>query len=370
MKFTSNSYMEEPEVIESKSTYKGSTEYHGLRIKQDHSPRKFARKLLKHNSKTSFTPVLYLGQSGTSKTTGMNCIIHHVHELAEKEKGIKFHIEWMPEGSLINLEHIFQVAPKRPTIFVFDDLSNELDEYPPKMRKKVFKALTTVRHKMKNPVMVFSAIHYSKSLDKALRNVPYLVLSSISDEEFSNIDQLWGYRQTEKIKQFFKKFEMEMEGDYFEMEVDDKTHKFLTDNPFRVHLVKRIKQCHFMLIDKLSCHKCKNPKDALDDLPDISASALYTKFRDSYNTRANNILMWWLFINGYPDALSKDYRSAYNSFDKLAKSFNFSKSELTEVLRQHRGQGKQENRGRKKKFKDFENDVFAHIQANIKNKEL
>lgn len=346
--------------------YKGTTKYAGEIIEQNQSPRYLARKVLKHNHHTNFTPILWIGQSGTGKSKSMNTLAHEIHEIAEKELGIRFTVRWMPSGSLVNIEHTFATAPKQPTIFIYDDVSNELDEHPPKIRKQVFKALTTVRHVVGSPVFVFSAIHYSKAYDKPLRNVPYLILTSISDEEFTNIDQLWGYKQTHKIREFFSKFESMFERDTFKMYIGGKERDFVTNKPFRVTLVKRIKQCHFMLNNAISCHVCRNPEDEDEKLEPLTPEEFYNKFVRSYNTRANNVLMYWLYINGIPEALARDYRSAWNNLNKLFKKYKVDKKGLAEVLFLKRGQEKKSHRGRKKKNEDFKNEFFANMQNNLK----
>lgn len=354
--------------ISNNGYFTGSIKYAGEDIDQKHSPRRLARAILKHNSKTRFTPCLWIGQSGTGKSYSMTTQAHHIHEIASKELGINFTVNWMPPNSLVNIEHTFETLPKKPTILIFDDVSDELEEHPPAIKKKVFKALTTVRHVVDAPVIVFSAVHYSKAMEKRLRNVPYVVLTSVSDEEYTNIDQLWGYRQTEKIKQFFKKFEACMEKDVFTMDVNGREKEFIPDNPFRPQLVKRIRECHFILNDRRSCHVCKNPLDD-NQKEDISPERFYANFLGSYNQRANNVLMYWLFINGMPDALADDYRTAWNKLNKMFNKYNVSKKGLMQVLKNNRGTHKKENRGRKKILKDFENELFATFQATVREEQ-
>jgi len=348
--------------------FQGSIKYAGQQIDQKHSPRRLARAILKHNSKTRFTPCLWIGQSGTGKSISMTTQAHHVHEIASKELGINFTVKWMPPKSLVNIEHVFETLPKQPTILIFDDVSDELEEYPPAVKKKVFKALTTVRHVVDAPIIVFSAVHYSKAMEKRLRNVPYVVLTSVSDEEYTNIDQLWGYRQTEKIKQFFKKFEACMEKDVFTMDVNGNEREFVPDNPFRPLLVKRIRECHFILNDKRSCHICKNHEED-NQKEDIAPERFYAEFLKSYNQRANNVLMYWLYINGVPTALADDYRTAWNKLSKMFNKYKVDKMALAQVLKNNRGTHKKENRGRKKILKGFENDLFTTFQNTVREEE-
>jgi hypothetical protein len=289
----------------------------------------------------------------------MTEVAHWIHTLGSEEFGIDFHTNWMPPGSLENIEETFKTMPKRPTILLFDDVSDELEGLPRHRRKQVFKALTTVRHDVKAPVVVGSAIHYSKALDKDLRNVNYVILTSISDEEFQNINQLWGFKADKKLNQFQRKFETMFEEDYFELDDDNGvTLKYDTNKPLRVCLAKRIRKVNFLVYAGVHCGLCEQNQQYKEP---ISAREFYDIFRRSYGTRANNLLMHWLFAHGNPEAFTPDMRAGWNNLTKLFSQKRVDKDDLVKILHEERGAPYKKMGRPKKKHKEFVDEIFKTI---------
>jgi len=336
------------------------TTYNGQKILPNMSPRMFARKILHHNRNTQFTPVLFIGASGSGKTTCFGTLIHYLHEIGASEFGVQFGVKHLEEGTLQNIEEVFKTMPKKPTIVIADDVSNELEGLPPGRRKQVFKAITTVRHDVGAPVIFVSAIHYSKALDKPLRNVSYTVFTSISDEELNNIDQLLGYKHTNLLTQFYQLYENMFEDDYFEYTVDGELQHCVTNQPLRICLAKRIKKAHFMVYDKLSCNICRKTEDVKIQ---VSAKEFYSEFLKAYGTRANNILMWWLFSHGYPEALAQDYKSGWNNLSLKFQQKGVDRQALVEELKLHRGQNLKKLTRPKQSHKEFKDQVLASIDV-------
>ena len=119
-------------------------------------------------------------------------------------------------------------------------------------RNKLASGLTTIRHEVKNPVIVFMNIHYSKALEKFFRDTDFKIVTSISDEEMDNFQKLFGYKNAMKLHRFTRMYRSMLLRKQFKIG----KYTYHTHKPFRIALISELGKLHGTLYYRDGCNKC------------------------------------------------------------------------------------------------------------------
>lgn len=304
-------------------------------IFQKHSPKAFANKILTHNHYTGYTGILTCGQSGSGKSTCVSMLIHLLHQ----EKHFAVHNYGAAE--LMNVDQIIKKMPKAPTILHFDDASYSLAEMSDTERNKLASGLTTIRHEVKNPVITFLNIHYSKALEKFFRDTSFKILTSISDEEMDNYQKLFGYKNKYKLFTFARRFRAMMLYGNFNVKIGSCEYNYKTNTPFRIALVSELGKLHSMMYYKDGCAGCSTdyaPQTVMDTREFVDR---LVKAYGKNKARAG--LRWFLYFNqNMPHALERDHRNAFEMLNDLAHNSKINWQEVMELIETELRHGKQQ----------------------------
>ena len=169
-----------------------TTVYAGAPIVRVHSPRIRAREIYDHFKSTEFTRVIFIGKPGTGKTTAIDNVIHLLHQSFDKEKEM-YSITRLKETDLLKFGEIVDSLGAGNHIIAFDDVS-----YVSEIMSRVDKALlklrmVTTRHAGKDgtiKIILFMNIHYTKALDKMMRDADFLAFTTIGAEERRSVIEL------------------------------------------------------------------------------------------------------------------------------------------------------------------------------------
>ncbi len=292
---------------------------------QIHSPKLFMRKILTHNSYNGYTGILTIGHSGSGKTTCVGMMIHNLHE--ERP----FAVNNYSASDLMDVGQIIKKMPKAPTILHFDDASYSLAEMSDSERNKLASGLTTIRHEVRNPVITFLNIHYSKALEKFFRDTDFKILTSISDEEMDNFQKLFGYKNRYKLYTFANRYRAMLLYGNFRVHVGKHDYTYTTHNPFRIALVSELGRLHSMLYYKDACGICSptyHPQTI------ITAQEFVDKLVSAYGrNKARACIRWWLYFNkNMPKAVERDHRNCFEMLNEMAHNAIINSEEVQQLI--------------------------------------
>ena len=299
-----------------------------------HSTRHLADEIENALSATQAQVVLLIGKSGTGKSTLVTTLAHYIHT---KPGGKKYQVKWYSQDDIKNFVHIVEDLQKGLNyILIFDDASYVLDELPPNEVKKIAKKLTYIRHDIGGDVLTFVDCHYSKAFQKFFRDTFFTILTSMTDNERTNIQQLFCTHNSFKVNNFIRIFRQMLFKGFFSF-TSEKSAKnrytYKRDDPFRPALVSSIGSCHHVLYPRESCGICVDPYQSrklqqlnsekiLADLHEIMGPAsakraimLYSHFSKNLPTLSRNLYNDWRLLY----ELDQKYNINWEKTAKLAE---------------------------------------------------
>lgn len=259
------------------------------------APTTMAKHILNHNALHGYTLITYIGKSGTGKSTLTRTMTHYLHTKAEKHYGRTYVPHWYKKEDIESLDDIIaglEVGVNR--ILNFEDVSFT------EVAEDVMQKLTYIRHTLKANVIIQMQIHYSKAMDKFLRDGDVKIITSSSDEEKENLKRLFGRDGNKAIREFASKYHsMETNGFWTTQVSITKTFKYKVQNPFRVCLVSDFGKLHNMIYHDASCDYCK-PKfvtlGADKKYDNYEAGEFLKQLADTYSVgRIRSVLKHWLY---------------------------------------------------------------------------
>lgn len=329
--------------------YEGTTTYCGIPIRQEHSIRSKARNIIRHNYFSQVTRIMADGKTGSGKTTFDTNLIHEIHTIAETEFDMHYNIQWLKSEKITHFVEFIESLPKGVDyIFVFEDASFTSEFLKKYEKLKIKKVLTEVRHILGDPHLIFFFnIHYSKALDKMMRDADFKVFTSISDEERPNVLQLLGWENQDIIDTFEYRYRGMLLNGWFTVQLKDKLRKqyvYHTNRPFRIALYSDLGVLHFVLYasykslgDKVACALCINPEEK-HDFKEVSEAAFYEEFTKTYGSFGQTIIGYYLYFNGQKDAINSKAQRGINFIHNFRKTHMVDLARLNEVHKAHRKQ--------------------------------
>ena len=148
-----------------------------------------------------------VGDMGSGKSTLAASIAHAFHARMSSEHRIPYAVRVFGARELADLDGTLRDLPAANYIISFDDVSFMDANVSSKNIAKVKNTLTTIRHRHDGTDVKFVIIygyHYSRGLDKFLRQTDFSFWTSIGDEEVEFVEAKIGGKRGANMVRIFK----------------------------------------------------------------------------------------------------------------------------------------------------------------------
>lgn len=294
--------------------------------------RYLAKHILTHNKISNFTQVTLIGHSGSGKSTCTSCLTHALHTTAEKLFGKTYAVNWFRKSDIESLDKIIASFEKGINrIIIFEDASFAFEDMDQSEVNAIMQKLTYIRHTLQANIILIIQMHYSKALERFLRDGAFKIVTSISDEEVDNYLRLFGYRTKFMLNQFARKYySMNVDGFYYANAGMTKIYKYWTKEPFKVAMISELGQKHFMHYFKPPpCPYCEPnfDKGVAKQVYDATnfkefATSIMAKYKMSHNRTASRLLMGLRYHIYYHDGIDQLSRAERSVTHKLVEYFS------------------------------------------------
>ena len=197
------------------------TTWHGTTISRGHALLPAVRDIATHQQRNDLTTVSIVGREGTGKSNLIAVLSHYLHEeLARRGAGkvgamsaeAKLSLErpygvfWFSDQDLVNFQKTIDSLPSMNRILVFDDISFLSGVLGRKDLDKIKKTMTVIRHgsEVDYRTVIFYSFHYSRGLDKYIRDTNFRFVTSIGAEELDNYGDFFGRVHMHTLKNYKK----------------------------------------------------------------------------------------------------------------------------------------------------------------------
>lgn len=309
--------------------YRGPTKYMDHNIYAWNHPTSVANIALETVTHTYMFGIQVLAPPGHGKTKFATCIAHHVHEVNPD-----YDIIWAGAHEFTHQEPFFQGLSKKPHIIIFDDITGALKQMSGKEIEANFEALTKVRWYLdptegKIPVIIITTSHYSKNMEKEIRNqLGMVVFCGFGIEEQSNIDTFAkkGTKAYSTLETYGRVSDMMFRSHEFHLPIPgNPKNMFKTDNPFRCACMLSYSEAQMIVFsDKDCCEKCVKSQYKKYLAPEVVFEKIRTFLTNQKSNRAwVEALELALVKRGFMFILSKD-AAAVTDFIEQDLFTNFS----------------------------------------------
>jgi hypothetical protein len=231
---------------------------------RNHSIRSTVDEVLKMSETLDVVKINIIGNPSTGKTTCAEVISHLVHKMSEQRNGIPYAVKFFDKNDLLNIKET--IASLSPTNYclVFDDLSFLASIAGKKKLEVVKQAFTEIRHLEGGQDIKVIAIfnfHYTRGLDKYLRNSEFSYYTSIGSEEYENMQQIVGNKNSYKLDHFKKLWQQAYTKGKFVYMLGKKPFVYPMRKPFAPLLFWNNQSLRFIVSPKRDwidsiCHIC------------------------------------------------------------------------------------------------------------------
>jgi len=292
------------------------------------SPNPTVDRILTYLNRTGFCGCLFIGMSGTGKSTMAKMFLHKIHE---KKPQIVIH-HYQRDDIQQMSSHIDTLQQGLDHALMYDDASFSLEKLKKEQVNAIAQNLTYIRHQTKGKVLVFLVIHYSKAISRFFRNVPFAFLTSISMEEVHSFQDVWPHGRW-KFRDYAWYVQQMMFNSYWKFEVDRYEQKYIrydTDRPFRLGLALEGNMIHYMVYHKFSCSICD--PDAKEKMI-VNSQELVDHYINSYGMdRARGMLRLYSFAKHGIKAIDSNRLSIWKSISEYDKNNNINWKTVNELL--------------------------------------
>ena len=181
------------------------------------------RDIAEHQRYNDLTTLSIVGREGTGKSNLMAVLTHYLHLELSKLQAKKdapntvtdnavslarpYGVYWFGDAELADFENVLDSLPAKNRILVFDDVSFLSGFLGKKGMDGIKSVMTKIRHAKSGvdyrTVLGFN-FHYSKGLDKYLRDVGFRFVTSMGAEELDNYADLFGHVNKPVLKNYRK----------------------------------------------------------------------------------------------------------------------------------------------------------------------
>ena len=206
--------------VKDSDKWQQTTKWFNTPILKKHSFLQMVKDISNHQMWNEVTTIGVMGREGTGKTTVSDVLAHYLHtelnglisstSISEelRTKLIRgYQVFRFGDTELLNFDSTLRKLPLVNRIIIFDDVSFLNGHANKKELDAMKKAFTTIRH-MENidlkTVVIFS-YHYMRGFDKYLRDTHYRIITSVGDEEITNIQSLISSKKNKELVNSYKK---------------------------------------------------------------------------------------------------------------------------------------------------------------------
>jgi len=268
-----------------------------------------------------------MGEPSTGKSTLAETLAHLIHELSEQDR-----LYWMyrvfDQNDYLNFDAVLEKLEPTNHILYFHDLSFL---HAKQKIEQVKEQMTKIRHLRQADVKIIIIVdyHYSKGLDKYLRQTDFTFITSVGQSELDNLVELVGQKNRKIVMKFRERqVHAKLHGEYlFRLRKDKPPIKYKFKDPFVLAMDwngERLQHVVFPLRTWLKpiCQICEpKPLQAKTDVLETADK--------KYGTKAKQAAKDILQIFGI-QAKSRAYTSAFNYLYRAVKEGQVTKEQLLE----------------------------------------
>jgi hypothetical protein len=322
--------IESPTQKSKKSDIPVTIEWKGERMIRNHSIRAAIKEVIKMSSSLDVVKINIIGIPSSGKTTLAGTIAHLVHKMAEIPYAVKF----FGKDELLNFEATLKTLIPTNYVLIFDDVSFMGANANKKQIEVVKQAFTEIRHLPGGQDVKIIAIfnfHYTRALDKFLRQCEFQFFTSLGSSEFENMQQMLGVKYSPKLEEFRKIWQQAHMKDKFTFRLGNKKFfSYSMRNPFIPLLFFNGYSLRYVVSPKREwidpiCSICAMTDDKIEyvNLEEF-VNDFSKKFTIGNAKAAVKIKLFQNGINGYP----KRVKQAMKYIDQCLEQNNFNLEDL------------------------------------------
>ena len=186
--------------------------------------------------KKDVTKVGIVGEEGSGKTTLAATLAHSLHKKMEELYKIKFAVRIFFEQDLLNFKETLKTLEPANYILIFDDVSFMEGSANKNQIAAVKQAVTKIRHLQGGQdvkIILINNYHYTKGLDKYLRQSHFRYFTTVGSEETENLEKIVTGKYAGIVKEFVKVQDQCMKKEYWHVNLGGKEYfRYDWQNPF------------------------------------------------------------------------------------------------------------------------------------------
>ena len=255
-------------------------------IKKSHAMLPAVRDIVRRQRYNDMTTVSIIGREGTGKTNLASVLSHYLHiEMAKMsarqdivldqehlDMRRPYGVFWFRAKDFLNFQSTLDSLPKVNRIIIFDDVTFLAGAAGKPAIEKIKQQMIRIRHGENNQdyrVILFHIFHYSRGIDRWIRDTDFKFLTSVGSEEVGNYQDLLGREHTDILRDFKKKNPAFVRGEPLNVSCgpppNRRVLKYIYNKPFRVALYYNSDVLRWMVYPKFTtaiprgCATCQHP---------------------------------------------------------------------------------------------------------------
>lgn len=176
----------------------------GTKMIASHSIRAAVMKIIATSKNLDVVKIGLMGQPASGKSTLAETLAHLIHTLSYEQKYVNWTYRIFGQNEFLNLNATLDKLDVANYILYFHDLSF-LKEHGKIVEVK--QVITKIRHLREDvKIILIFDYHYTKGLDKYLRQADYTFFTSVGQNEIENMIEIVGQSNKKTLITFRKKF--------------------------------------------------------------------------------------------------------------------------------------------------------------------
>jgi energy-coupling factor transporter ATP-binding protein EcfA2 len=295
-----------------------------------------AKEIIKWSETKDITKVGLVGEEDSGKTSLAEALSHIIH----KESKLEWVVRKFYERELMDFETTLKSLTPANHILIFDDVSFLSGKHGKKSIDQVKESVTKIRHlpggKDVKIILIYN-YHYTKGLDKYLRQAHFRFFTTIGSEEEDNMEDIVGQKNLWLIKFFTRALQQGVIKDYFPSPARIKNNKkkffYKYRDPF-IPILFWNNSTLRMIISPLRqwlqpiCSVCS---DATGEAGTVDVAQFCTEFEKAYPKWSITIIKQFLKERGV-NCYSKNVVSGRRFLDRALETKQFNLDDLAAHL--------------------------------------